>query len=280
MKTAIITGADGGMGRVITAEIASAGYHVIMACEDRDRASGVLEEIRQETGGALSLFTLNLASFTSIFRFIKDVSEQFPRIDLLLNNAGILPQHPAVTEDGIELTSGVNYLGHYLLMTKLMPLMPKESRIVSMSSFSYKWYEVQNDFFLPTDQKSTNRFRHYSASKRALVYFMLDWAERLQAKGITINCADPGIVNTQIIRMGIKMIDKACDLLFRPFINSPQKGAETMIFLALSDSMTGKTGGYYVNKKRVKIKKSILNSPQRARLATMTLDILAQHNII
>ena len=280
MKTAIITGADGGMGRVITTELALTGYHVIMACEEYDRAAVVMEDIRQKTAGTLSLFTLNLASFHSIIQFVEKVTTQFPTIDILLNNAGILPQKSDVTEDGFEITAGVNYLGHYLLTTKLIPFMPAGSRIVNMSSFSYKWFDVRDDFFLPNiDQKSPNRFLHYSSSKRALVYFTLDWAARLKEKGITINCADPGIVNTKIICLGNKLIDKACDLFFRPFINTPKKGAETMIFLALSNSVKGETGSYYANKKRVKISKTICNSPQRMKLASLTAEILSQHNL-
>ena len=276
MKTAIVTGADGGIGSVITTTLALHGCHVIMACEESDRASAVMEDIRRKTGGSLSLFTVNLASFRSILQFVEEVTAQFPAIDILLNNAGVLPQKPDVTEDGIEITAGVNYLGHYLLTTKLIPFMPSGSRIVNMSSLSYKWFEVRDDFFHPA---SENRFLHYSSSKRALVYFMLDAAERLAEKGITINCADPGIVNTRIIRLGNKLIDKACDLFFRPFIHTPQQGAETMTFLALSDSVSGETGGYYVNKKRVKIRNAIRNSPQRAKLAALTSEILSPHTL-
>lgn len=279
MKTAIITGADGGMGKVMTTELALAGCHVIMACEESNRASAIMEDIRQKTGGTLSLFTINLASFHSILQFVKKVTSQFPVIDILLNNAGVLPQKPANTEDKIEITAGVNYLGHYLLTTKLIPFMSADSRIVNMSSLSYKWYEVRDDFFLSADKKPFHRFLHYSSSKRALVYFMLDWTERLKEKGITINCADPGIVDTKIICLDHKLIDKACDLFFRPLINTPQKGAETMIFLALSDSVKGETGGYYVNKKRVKISHAIYDSPQRAKLASLTSEILSQHNL-
>jgi NAD(P)-dependent dehydrogenase (short-subunit alcohol dehydrogenase family) len=276
MKTAIVTGADGGIGSVITTQLALAGCHVIMACEEYDRASAVMEDIRQKTGGTLSLFIINLASFHSILQFVEKVTAQFPVIDILLNNAGILPQKPGVTENGIEITVGINYLGHYLLTAKLIPFMPYGGRIVNMSSFSYKWFEVRDDFF---HSASKNRFRHYSSSKRALVYFTLDRAKQLSEKGISINCADPGIVNTRIIRLGNKLIDKACDLLFRPFIHTPEKGAETMVFLALSDRITGETGGYYVNKKRVKIRNAIYNSPQRTKLAFLTSEILSQHHL-
>ena len=279
MKTAIITGADGGIGSVITAGLASAGCHVIMACEKRERAFNIMEEIRQKTGGSLSLFTLNLASFQSIIQFIKEVTSQFPSIDILLNNAGVLPQKPDVTTEGIEITAGINYLGHYLLTTKLIPFMSNGSRIVNMSSLSYKWFEVRDDFFDPVKEKAYHRFLHYSSSKRALVYFMLDWVNQLKEKGITINCTDPGIVNTKIICMGNKLIDMACDLFFRPFIKTPQKAAESMLFLALSDSVKGKTGGYYVNKKKIRINEKIYNSPQRTRLASLTAEILSQHNL-
>lgn len=275
-KVAIITGADGGMGRIITERIARENYKVIMACRNMPKAQAIAENIRKKNGGDIVVYPLDLASFQSIDHFIASVKRDFSSFDLLLNNAGMLPHQPDVTEDGIEITAGTNYLGHYKLTTSLIPYINKGGRIVNMASLSYKWFNVKDHFFEPVDKKHFHRFVHYSASKRALVFFTLDFAEKLKEQGITINCADPGIVDTNIIQMGIKVIDKMCDWLFRPIIYSPEKGAETMIYLALSPEVADETGGYFAHKKKKKIPNSIRNSPQRAKLREMTEKVLVE----
>lgn len=273
-KVAIVTGADGGMGRVITRTLAREGYEVIMACRDIHRATSICQEIRNETASSVQVYPLDLASSKSINAFIKKIYGTHTGIHLLLNNAGVLPHKPDLTEDDIEISAGVNYLGHYYLTRKLIPLMSNGARIVNMASLSYRWFEVSDTFFEAVDSRQFNRFVSYSASKRALVYFTLDYAEILKEKNITINCADPGIVSTNIIRMGNRIIDKSCDWFFRPVIRKPEKGAATMLYLALSPEMEGKTGGYYANQKLTEIPRHIKNSPNRKKLREMTEAIL------
>ncbi|MDR3047770.1 MAG: SDR family NAD(P)-dependent oxidoreductase [Bacteroidales bacterium] len=274
MKTAVITGADGGMGRIITELIALAGYKVIMGCIDLAQAKPVLEELQNKTKGEISLLQIDLSNLDSVERFVNQIKTEFHQFDLLLNNAGILLHAPAETPEGLELTAAVNYLGTYYLSNLMTPLMPEGSRIVNMASLSYKWFEVKDDFFEPVNSKKFNRFVHYSASKRAIVYFTMDYAEKMKEKHITVNCADPFIVSTPIISMGIKWMDKLTDLFFRPIIYSPAKGAATMIYLALAEEVKDTTGGYFFNKKQKKIPIKIRTSPQRESLKLMTANIL------
>lgn len=277
-KVAIVTGADGGMGRILVTELAKSGCKVIMACINKSNAQSVCDQIIAQTATPIELFQLNLASIESVRHFVNEVKESYPKIDLLLNNAGVLPHKAEVTDDGYELTTGVNYLGHCILTTLLLPLFSKGARIVNMSSFSYTWFPLSPHFLQPIKQEEFNRFKVYSNSKLALVYFTLDMAEVWKEREIYINCSDPGIVDTGIITMGNKVIDKLCDLLFRPLINTPAKGAETMLWLALSPEVEGRSGGYYVNKKQRKISKKIINGSRRQWLRELTDSIIKKYN--
>ncbi|MDL2309099.1 SDR family NAD(P)-dependent oxidoreductase [Bacteroidales bacterium OttesenSCG-928-B11] len=278
-KVAIITGADGGMGRIITKRLAMDGYKVIMACENKQKAKPVCDAIKAETNTNIELYQLDLASIQSIKQFVQEVTEAHSQIDLLLNNAGALPAKPTVTQDGYELVAGVNYLGHYILSTELLPFFSKSTRIVNMASFSHKWFRLSPQFLKPVNQRNYNRFRCYSNSKLALVYFTLDKSEEWKKRGIMINCADPGIVNTSIISMHNKVIDSLCNIFFRPFIKTPAQGAETMLWLATSPETENLTGGYFRDKKPNGIPSRITNSKQRIWLRNLTNSIIAKHNL-
>lgn len=276
-KIAIITGANGGMGSTLARDVAKAGYTVVMACQNLQKASPVYEQIKSETHGDLILKELNLASFESIRNFANDILNNYQHINILLNNAGTLCHKPEQTVENYEKTIGVNYLGHYVLSHLLLPLMGNGTRIVNMVSITVQTGHLKPSMFQPVDNKHFNRFVTYSDSKKAFFYFTLDAAEKWADRGISVNCADPGIVSTNIIRMGNKVIDKLCDLFFRPVIKTPTQGAATMLKLALDPTLEGATGGLYVNKKQRKIKDKLRNSPERAMLRQLTHEITQKH---
>ncbi|MBQ4355355.1 MAG: SDR family NAD(P)-dependent oxidoreductase [Bacteroidales bacterium] len=269
-KVAIITGADGCMGQEEVLSVARAGYEVVMACRNPQKAWPVCKELIAKTHNAtIRVIRLDLASFASIHAFVEAFREVYDHVDLLMNNAGTLLHHADTTDDGVERTVGVNYLGHYVLTRQLLPIMPAGSRIVSMVSLTFRFGHLDHDIFSPIDQKHFNRFATYSDSKLALLYFTLDLAEELKERGITVNCADPGIVSTNIIRQGITVIDKLCDIFFRPIIYKPAKGASTLIYLALDPDLTV-TGRCFAHKKPVKLRRKVIESPWRPQLREQT----------
>lgn len=276
-KLAIITGANGGMGSTLIRDVAKAGYTVIMACRDLAKSTPIYEKIKNETQGNIILKQLDLGSFDSIRNFAQDIKDNFQHIDLQLNNAGTLCHQPEQSAENYEKTVAVNYLGHYLLTNLLLPLMGPGSRIVNMVSLTVRYGHLKPTLFQPVDEKHFNRFSTYSDSKKAFFYFTLDAAEAWKDRGITVNCADPGIVSTNIIRMGNAVVDKLCDLFFRPLIKTPTQGASTMLRLALDPSLEGQTGGFYVNKKLKKVSPKIVNSPEREMLRQLTVEIMAKH---
>ena len=278
-KVAIITGADGGMGQEHVKAVSKAGYEVVMACRNPQKAWPICKELIAKTHNTnIRVMKLDLSSFASIYAFVEEIRKQFDHVDLLLNNAGRLCHQLEVTADGVEMTVGVNYLGHYLLTRQLLPLIPPGSRIVNMVSLTIRYGKVDHDIFTPVPAQKFNRFTAYSDSKLALLYFTLDLAEELKDKNILVNCADPGIVSTNIIRQGNIVVDKMCDWFFRPIIYKPAKGASTMIHLALSPDVTC-TGKCFARKKPVRLKKKMIENPYRQQLHDKTEELIGKLKI-
>lgn len=242
-KLAIITGADGGMGTEITKAVARAGYRVVMACVDMERAVEKQRMLINETGNpCIEVEQIDLASLASVADFADRMTRRGEHVGLLMNNAGTMETERIITEDGLERTVSVNYVGPYLLTRKLLPLMEKGSRIVNMVSCTYAVGRLDfPDFFLRGKKGNFWRIPIYSNTKLALTLFTIDLANRLKNSGIVVNAADPGIVSTGIITMHM-WFDPLTDIFFRPFIRSPRKGAETAICLLL-DEEAGKRSG-------------------------------------
>lgn len=277
---ALVTGADGGMGSIHTRTLAKAGYEVIMACYDVEVARPVYNQIRQETGASLHLKKVDLGDLHDVVRFADEVKRDFGTLQVLLNNAGVLCHGAKNSVNGVEYTAAVNYLGHYTLTNALLPIMGQGTRIVSMISLAYAVGKIKADFLSETNDKKFNRFTTYGNSKRALYYFMLDVAEEWKKRGICINVADPDIVSTGIIRQGNIVVDKLCDWIFRPLINTPEEGAETMLTAALNPEFEGVTGCcFHKNKVRKHNKRFYNNVAERELLRKITREALTRNGI-
>ncbi len=241
-KLAIITGADGGMGMEITRAVASAGYKIIMACRDPQVAEIKRQSLIQETGNtAIEILSIDLSSLFSVASFANELLRRGERITLLMNNAGTMETARRITEDGLERTVSVNYVGPFLLTRKLLPLMGEGSRVVNMVSCTYAIGKLTfPDFFLRGKKGAFWRIPIYSNTKLALTLFTIALAEKVKEKGITVNAADPGIVSTKIITMHM-WFDPLTDIFFRPFIRTPRQGAATAISLLLDEEAGQRT---------------------------------------
>ncbi len=245
MKLAIITGAGTGMGFEEAKAVAGKGFHTIMACHRPEAAEERRQEIVKATGNEhVEVVGIDLADLSSVRRFADQIKARFQHLDLLMNNAGTLETGLHITQDNMERTVQVNYVGPYLLTRLLQPLMGNGSRIVNMVSLTYRVGNLDfPDFFQRGRKGSFWRIPIYSNSKLALTLFTFDLAERLKDKGITVNAADPGIVSTDIIRMH-NFIDPLTDIFFRPFIRTPRQGADTAIRLLLDEDKATQTGTF------------------------------------
>lgn len=274
-KVAIITGANGGIGRELTKSLALAGYEVVMGCRDLQKALPVWEKLVRETKKEIQLLPLDLASHESILSFATIIKKRYGSVELLINNAGVIPTHSKTTNYNTEYCVGVNYVGPYLLTHLLIPHMNIGARIINVVSMVYKYGKITERMFEPISEKKYHKFKVYSQSKLALLYFTLDMADFCATKGITINCCEPGIVNTPILKMGNKFVDFLARLLFTPFVRSPKKGASTILYLALNENIT-QSGDLYSNEKLTPISKKIVNSTDRLFLRKITQKLVAQ----
>lgn len=277
----LITGADGGMGTILTQKMLEAGYDVIMACYSAEIARPIYEKMCKNYTQKVYLMQVDLGDLNSVKKLAEEILSQFTSLQIILNNAGVLCHSAQVSPNNIEYTAAVNYIGHYVLNHLLLPIMGKGSQIVSMASHSYQWYNLKENFLAPKTQSEFNRFVQYANSKLSLYYYTLDAAKRWKERGIRINIADPGDVSTGIIRQGNKIIDFLCDIFYRPFIRTPEQGAATMLAVALNPEYQKYTGTFFKKGKPCKPNKKYTdNIKEQKMLQAMTEKILAENNII
>lgn len=268
---AIVTGADGGMGSEITRALASAGYRVLMACRDLERAALKQQQIKAETGNPdIEVRSIDLASLASVKAFAQQVIGEGQPIARLMNNAGTLETARQMTEDGLERTVSVNYVGPYLLTRLLLPLMEAGSRVVNMVSCTYAIGRLDfPDFFTRGRKGSFWRIPIYSNTKLALTLFTLDLARRVQPRGIVVHAADPGVVSTDIIRMQM-WFDPLTDIFFRPCIRTPRQGAATAIGLLLGEEAGRCTGTFNASCHPKPLADKYIHHPQMEELWQLT----------
>lgn len=276
-KLAVITGADGGMGSEITRAVALAGYRVIMACCNLEKAEAKRKFLMKETNNEdIEVWKIDLASLESVASFADRLLSSKNRLALLMNNAGTMETGRHITDDGLERTVSVNYVGHYLLTRKLLPLMETGSRIVNMVSCTYAIGKLEfPDFFIQGKKGSFWRIPVYSNTKLALTLFTIELARRVKDKGIVVNAADPGIVSTDIITMH-QWFDPLTDIFFRPFIRTPYEGASTAIGLLLDKESGNRTGTLNANNHVKVLPKRILYHKQTADLWEQTEEYVKQ----
>lgn len=269
-KTAVITGADGGMGSEITKAVAMAGYHVIMVCYTSFKGEEKRSRIILDTGNEdIEVVQADLSSMESVVDAVDKIKDKTPSVELLMNNAGTMCTHYVRTEDGFEHTVAVNYLAPYLLTRRLLPIMHEGSRVVNMISCTYAIGKIGPHFFTKGREGSFFRIPVYSNTKLALWLFTRELSERVKGRGITVNAADPGIVSTNIIRMD-EWFDPLTDIFFRPFIRTPRQGAETAIRLLLDEQFGNLTGRMFASSKEKKVSEKYMHHPQTKELWNMT----------
>ncbi|MGZ9587376.1 SDR family oxidoreductase [Paenibacillus marinisediminis] len=266
-KIVLITGANSGMGLATTIELAKKGAHVVMACRNKSRGEEALQRaIAESRSTEIHLMTCDLASIKSIRQFASAFREQYNRLDVLINNAGVVAIKRELTADGYESQIGVNHLGHFLLTSLLLDLLTNapQGRIVNVSSGAHK---VGNIHFENINlEKRYNPAKGYAQSKLANILFTQELARRLQHTSVTVNSLHPGAVATNIGVDRDTGFGKAVHKLLKPFFRTPLQGAQSAIYLASSPEVSQETGGYYVNCKRAKVSSRAQNAELAARL--------------
>ncbi len=201
-KTVIITGGNTGIGKATAVDLARRDARVILACRSVEKGEKAVVDVHRESGSDNVIFhQLDLASLASIRQFVAQILEEEPRIDILINNAGIFGCPYWKTKDGFEMQFRVNHLGHFLLTNLLLDRIKEApaARIVNMSSSLHKRCEGIS-FDDLNMERSYNPQRAYAHSKLATILFIRALARRLEGTKVTVNVLHPGIVRTDLGR--------------------------------------------------------------------------------
>ena len=248
-QTTLISGTTHGIGLETTRAMAQAGCQVLMACRNLKRAELVKDHLIRTTGNPdIHISPLDLSSQRSVRECAARVLDATDALHLLVNNAGMMSARPARSEDGIELTFATNHLGPFLLTELLLDLLVASApaRIVNVASAVH--FRGKPDF--GQDEARYRGMRVYARSKLANVTYTLDLAGRLAGTGVTANCLHPGVVATNIIPDNSPLLRRAGKLVKR-FMMTPERGASTSIYLALSPEADGVTGKYLDENQRI-----------------------------
>ncbi len=202
-KVIIVTGSNAGIGFETARTLVKKGAHVIMACRNKERGKMALKKIEQEQlSGQAELSILDLSGFDSIKNFVSDFLSKHKRLDILINNAGVMFPPFSKTEEGFEMQIGVNFIGHFLLTGLLLDILNKtpSSRVVTLSSIAHRQGKI--DFNNFSGEKPYKPIREYSQSKLADLLFALELQNRLsKVKTSTISlAAHPGITKSELQR--------------------------------------------------------------------------------
>jgi len=248
------------MGKATATQLAKTGATVVILCRNKERGEKALIDIKTESGNnAIDLFICNLGNMASIRKFVKEFKVKYTKLNVLINNAGVILPSRHETSDGYELQFGVNHLGSFLLTNLLLDTIINSApaRIINVSSGAHKVGKIHfEDVNL---KENYNLIKAYSQSKLWNILFSYELAERLKGSKVTVNCLHPGAVATE---MGINRktgFGATITRMVKPFFQTPLEGASTAIYLATSEEVSGITGKYFYKKKPIKSSKLSYN---------------------
>jgi retinol dehydrogenase 12 len=250
-KTCVVTGANSGIGKETALGLARMGARVVLVCRNEEKGEQALADIRRDSGSSqLDLLIADMSSFESVRALAARLLQQYPRIDVLINNAGTTIRHRTLSADGVEMTVAGNYLGPALLTLLLLERLKASapSRIVNVSSEAQRNMRLDvND--LQFERRKYRSFTAYGQSKLLMNAFTFELARRLERTGVTANCLHPGVVRTNIWPTDVPPLGRLILGVMKSFMLTPEQGARTSVYLATSPDIASVTGQYFVKSK-------------------------------
>jgi len=260
-KRVVLTGATNGIGLAAAVELARRGAHLTLVARNQARAAEAVRRINAvTTGGAPDVMLAELASQSSIRHLAGDLLAKYPRIQVLVNNAGAIYARRRMTADGVELTWAVNHLAPFLLTALLLDRLKAShpARIVTTSSGAHQGARIPFDDLNAERSWGGAGFTRYGETKLANILFTAELARGLEGTGVTANAFHPGLVATGFNRNnGVLM--RIGMAITRPFARSPQKGAETLIWLVDAEEAGELNGAYVFDSRPVSPSSAALN---------------------
>ncbi len=248
-KICLITGATGGIGKAAAKTLADTGASIVIVGRNKEKTARIAGEIRSSGNQNIDYLTADLLSQSDIRKLADEFKKKYNKLDVLINNAGAIFKERKLTVDGIERTFALNVLAPFLLTNLLLDTIKAGSpaRIINVSSAAHTSGKIEFDNL--QSEKSWN-FRAYGSSKLALLLFTAELARRLQGTGITVNALHPGFVNTNFGSEFKGFIAVLFNIGKRLLSISPEKGAETIVYLASSPEVRDITGKYYAKSRQ------------------------------
>ncbi|XP_071328066.1 dehydrogenase/reductase SDR family member 13-like isoform X3 [Trachinotus anak] len=252
-KTAIVTGSNTGVGKATALDLARRGARVILACRNKERAEAAAFDIRRESGNNQVVFMqLDLASLKSVRRFAETFLKTEPRLDILINNAGVMG--PGHTEDGFGVAFGVNHLGHFLLTNLLLERLQQcgPSRVVTVAALLHRFGHIHFPLLtskkdLVSGQSTWLDFQAYCSSKLCNVLFTRELANRLEGTSVTCYSLHPGVIYTELCRSMSPWLQLLMMPFAKLFFRDPEGGSQTTLYCALQEGIEPLSGRYFSN---------------------------------
>ncbi len=265
-KTVLITGGTSGIGKASAVALAATGANVVIVGRSPERGEAALRDIKaQSHSEAVELVLADLSVQSEVRGLADEFLERHDRLDVLANNAGLVQSKRTETADGIETTLAINHLAPFLLTNLLLDRLKESapSRVITVSSEAQRWGNIDFD-----DIQSRQKYRGfpvYGMTKLANIMFTYELAERLKGTFVAANCLHPGGVGTNFGRNNAGPMA----LFFRaakPFMRTPEQGADTLIWLASSPDVDGVSGKYFSDRKEIEAKEIAHDPAARLRL--------------
>jgi NAD(P)-dependent dehydrogenase (short-subunit alcohol dehydrogenase family) len=242
-KTAIVTGATSGLGLETARQLAERGYQLGLVARDRMKAGKAADSIGRTAEIAPVVFHCDMSELAQVRQAAGEIAARFPRIDVLVNNAGVINMKRRMTIDGYEETFAVNHLAHFLLTGMLLPnLLAADGRVIVVSSNAHVPFRLDLDDLMSARRYAT--FPVYGRSKLANLYFSYELARRLAGSGVTVNAVHPGAVASGFSKNN-GPVARLAMAVSKPFFMSPATAARTPVWMATAPELAGVTGKYF-----------------------------------
>ena len=244
-KTVVITGGTSGIGEIAAERLAQMGARIVLIARDKSRGEATLARLHERAPGlGHAVHYADLARIPEMKRVAAEIAHKEPRIDVLINNAGAMFSSRRLTEDGLEYTFALNHMAYFVVTEGLRErlLASAPARIVSTASAAHQGARL--DFDDLQLAKSFSAMKAYGRSKLCNILFTRELARRLHGTGVTANCLHPGFVATRFGDQSGGVISRFVGLA-KLFAIPPEKGAETIIYLASSPKIAATTGRYF-----------------------------------